>query len=353
MPAMLHSLKQGSFALSKQFGVTKWVGRTSWRRSRLLILCYHGISLEDEHRWAPLLFMSAPRFEQRLRLLERHGCSVLPLAEAVERVRRRDLPERAVVLTFDDGYYNFAARAFPALRAFSYPATVYMTTLRCQHNLPIVNLMVDYAMWMNQSATLVARSVPGLPDGEYQLASVAQRDSIAAAIRDEWVRREMPFRQKDELARAVCAAFGADYDWFVRNRRLTLLNPDEVSALSAAGVDFQLHTHSHSTPVVPDEFARELRENRAIMEELTGGRRHHFCYPSGVYRPSYLPILEAEGIETATTCDPGLVTPASHPLLLERFVDSECVSEVEFEAWITGTAACVPSRRSLVPAGSA
>jgi peptidoglycan/xylan/chitin deacetylase (PgdA/CDA1 family) len=343
---MLRAFKRGSYGLSKRFGVTNWIGRTAWRRSRLLILCYHGISLDDEHRWAPLLFMSPRRFERRLQLLQRHGCTVLPLAEAVERTKHRDLPERAVVLTFDDGYYNFVARAASAVRAFGFPATVYLTTLRCEHNFPIVNLLVSYGLWLHRSETLCARSLPGLPDGEYPLATRAQRDHISAAIRDEGVRNRLSFSDKDALARAVFDSFGGDYDWFVRNRRLTLLRPDEVSTLSAAGVDFQMHTHTHTTPTDLEAFALELRDNAASLEAMTGSPRRHFCYPSGVYRMSYLPVLQAEGIETATTCEPGLVTPQSHPLLLPRFIDNQHVSETEFEAWLTGAAAGVPALRS-------
>jgi peptidoglycan/xylan/chitin deacetylase (PgdA/CDA1 family) len=49
---------------------------------------------------------------------------------AIERLYERNLPKRAVVLTFDDGYYDFTARALPLLEEGSYPATVYVTTER-------------------------------------------------------------------------------------------------------------------------------------------------------------------------------------------------------------------------------
>ncbi|MGZ8413179.1 MAG: hypothetical protein ACXW05_10640, partial [Gemmatirosa sp.] len=46
-------------------GATRYVARSAWRRSRLVILCYHGISLADEHEWNPELYMPAALFRDR------------------------------------------------------------------------------------------------------------------------------------------------------------------------------------------------------------------------------------------------------------------------------------------------
>ncbi len=75
----------------------------------------------------------------------------------------------------------------------------------------------------------------------------------------------------------------------------------------------------------------------------TGQVARHLCYPEGAYRASCLPKLEAEGIETATTCDPDVASPASHPLLLPR-VDNEMGSDLRFESWVTGIASWLPRR---------
>src|SRR4029078_6155684 len=96
-------------------GITSRVASSEWRRRRLLILCYHGIARFDEHLWHPNLYLSSRAFARRMKLLRATRCAVLPLDEAVERMYRDDLPERAVVLTFDDGYYDFAAGALPTV----------------------------------------------------------------------------------------------------------------------------------------------------------------------------------------------------------------------------------------------
>jgi peptidoglycan/xylan/chitin deacetylase (PgdA/CDA1 family) len=338
---MIRALKQSSLTLSRQVGLSGWLAQSAWRRSRLLILCYHGIALSDEHRWNPGLYVSAGHLERRLATLRRTGCTVLPLGEAIERLYRRDLPERAIVLTFDDGYYDFMARAWPLLRAYGYPATVYLTTARVEHNLPIVNLFVSYALWKARRSVLSGDGVPGLR-GTYTLATGAERQRVIADLNTATAR--MNAAPKDLIAKDIVRRLGLDYDALAGARMLTLMRPEEEARLAHEGLDVQLHTHLHRNPSDPELFVRDVLDNRERIEAITGTPATHLCYPSGMYRLSYLPALRREGIASATTCDPGMAAPNADPLLLPRFVDTGGISEIEFEAWLTGIASCLPRR---------
>src|SRR5690349_15578915 len=97
----------------QRVGITSRVASSAWRRRRLLILCYHGVARFDEHLWNPDLYVSAADFARRMTLLRESRCAVLPLNEAIDRLYGDDLPERSVVLTFDDGYFDFGSAALP------------------------------------------------------------------------------------------------------------------------------------------------------------------------------------------------------------------------------------------------
>jgi peptidoglycan/xylan/chitin deacetylase (PgdA/CDA1 family) len=340
---MVPALKRASLALSNRLGVSNAIGKSVWRRDRLLVLCYHGVSLNDEHRWNPQLYVSASTLAARLASLRRTGCNVLPLGEAVQRLYSHDLPERAVSITFDDGYFDFMERAYPLLEDAGYPATVYLTTKRVEHNRPIVNLLLSYILWKRRHVVLDARGLPGV-DGRWTLADPAQRAMICARFEAYAKGEQLSATGKDDWMAQVMERMGLSYDEMAATRMLTLMNPAEVARMSAEGVDFQLHTHMHRTPAEPHLFVTEIRENRNRIEALTGKRPTHFCYPSGVYRRSYLQLLRSEGVVSATTCERGIASADTDPLLMPRFIDTDPTTDAEFEAWLTGAADWLPRR---------
>src|SRR5262245_2555796 len=121
---MLKKLKQAALLGLKTLGVFTLTQKSVWRRNRLLILAYHGLSLEDEHLWNPDLFMSPDYFRDGIGLLKKRNYAVLPLGEAIRLLYLNDLPKKCVSLTFDDGYHDFYKVALPILKEFNFPATL-------------------------------------------------------------------------------------------------------------------------------------------------------------------------------------------------------------------------------------
>src|ERR1017187_5905317 len=125
---MLKPVKLAALGLLRSSGIFSLVKNSRWRQERLLILCYHGTSLEDEHLWRPSLYMQPQKLEQRFECLKKGRFSVLPLGEALQRLRVGNLPPRSVALTFDDGLHDFFRQAYPLLKTYGFPVTVYQTS---------------------------------------------------------------------------------------------------------------------------------------------------------------------------------------------------------------------------------
>jgi peptidoglycan/xylan/chitin deacetylase (PgdA/CDA1 family) len=343
-PRMRTILRRAALTSLKGCGAFQLVAGSEWRRQRLLILCFHGISLADEHEWRPYLFIRPEQFERRIEILRRGNYTVLPLAEALERLRRKDLPPRSVAITFDDGTYDFYRQAFPRLQQAGFPVTVYLTTYYSALELPVFSLICSYMIWKaRDQGTLdlrefgVARPVT--------LASPVARQQAADRIATWADGQNITGVEKNKIAARLAERLGIDYSELCARRILQLLNPREVQELSSAGTDFQLHTHRHRMP--PDEalFRGEIVENQARIAQLTGRNAAHFCYPSGAYRPEFLSWLRAEKIVSAATCDTGMAAPETDPLLLPRLVDTSGRSDLEFESWVNGVGYFISARK--------
>lgn len=343
---MRKQLRRAALTTLKSCGAFSVIKESAWRRQRLLILCYHGIALEDEDQWRPFLFLSPQLLERRLEILQKGKYNVLPLAEALQRLYRKDLPPHSVALTFDDGTYDFYRQAFPCLKQHGFPVTVYLTTYYSELQRPVFSLICSYMLWKAK-----ARNLGGVDLREFGVEHPSALDSAEnreAAVSQivQWVDgQDISGEQKDQIAASLAQRLSIDYEELRGKRILQLMNRSEVAELAAQGVDFQLHTHRHRTPLNEELFRREIRDNRAHIADMIGGDRKHFCYPSGAYRPEFLEWLSKDGIISATTCDTGLATAESNPLLLPRFVDTIGRSDLEFESWVNGIGHFLSRRR--------
>lgn len=119
-------MKRLAFAFLHRIGAIRFVAW--WNRKKLMILCYHSVSIRpvacspDKHKQN----ISADLFISHLEYLKRHYHPI-SLDEYV-RLRRAGaaLPDRAVVLTFDDGFRNFMTVAAPLLIERGIPATAFI-----------------------------------------------------------------------------------------------------------------------------------------------------------------------------------------------------------------------------------
>lgn len=346
---MLKKFKQAALHSLKTTGVATLVHNSRWRRQRLLILAYHGVSLSDEHLWNGSQFISPNTLRSRLDLMKRANCAVLPLGEAIERLYINDLPDRAVAITFDDGTSDFSRRAWPLLKEFNFPATLYLTTYYSQYQRPVFDLMCSYLLWKGRDAVLDLKELTG-EELRTELTDDDVREHALSRIQAFVRERKLSAEEKDHFAASLAAHLHVDYAALIRQRVMHNLTAAEVAQLSAEGADIQLHTHRHRTPKDRALFLREIEDNRTSIDAMTGQATSHFCYPSGRYDPMFLPWLTEAAVVSATTCEAGFASRNSHRLLLPRFLDSDSLSDIEFESWLTGLSMAIPRRRVAVTA---
>jgi peptidoglycan/xylan/chitin deacetylase (PgdA/CDA1 family) len=327
-------LGNGPLRICRALGLF-WLARQLKGRS-LVILGYHGFELADEDVYKYSLFMSERTLTARLDSIRRMGFSVLQLPEALELLDRDMLPRNALCITIDDGFYATYAVAAPALLRLQMPATVYTATYYVETQNPVFRLTVQYMFGKTRLKRLEIRDRDWADNQVVDLTDSGSFDRLVAGIvrygmdRCDEAGREMIARELGDL-------LDVDYGWIKRTRLLSLMNPAEIRDLASKGMDIELHTHTHRFPQDSEQAAKqEIRRNRAILEHILGRPVDHFCYPNGLWARHQWVWLEDLGIKSATICQPGLNRKDSPRFALRRLVDSENISQVRFEAEISG-----------------
>ena len=324
--------------LANAVGATSLVARSDWRRHRLVILCYHGISLDDEHAWNPELYMPTAQFRERMRRLRAARYNVLPLGEAVQRLYAGDLPPKSVAVTFDDGFYDFHARALPVLREFDVPATNFVATFYSHFPRPVFDPASSYLLWKGRARGTLALGAVITGAAEASIATPEARAEVWRQLSEHARRERLSAQEKDELLEDLATALGIDYAAWTATRMLQQMRVEELRALPSDLVDVQLHTHRHRMPADHALFVREIADNRESLDAMVDARgpRLHFCYPLGDHDPQSVRWLAELNVRSATTSDADICTPADHPLLLPRFTDTALQPDAVFDGWVSG-----------------
>ncbi len=134
-------------------------GKALANESSATILLYHHVALDTP----PSTTISPADFRAHLEYLRDNEFNVMPLDEIVESLRRKDvLPDKAVAITFDDGYLSIYETAFPMLQEFDMPFTLFLSTG------PIDQGLSNYMSWpqikeMSDAGVIIANHMVSHP----------------------------------------------------------------------------------------------------------------------------------------------------------------------------------------------
>jgi peptidoglycan/xylan/chitin deacetylase (PgdA/CDA1 family) len=329
-----------------------WLARRLTAR-RLRILCYHGISLRDEHKFNPGVFMRQETFARQMRLVKKLGLPLLGLDDAVSKLSSGALPGLATVITIDDGWYGTYRHMRPVLNELGIPATVYVATAFVEGDYQVFNVAVGYTLWRNKDKVISAEKLPeGALSQGYDLADSQQRRAAEREL-TRFGFGYPDFKDRQQLWRELCDAVGEDWRAIESERRLGFINTDELRQMMEDGLDIQLHTHGHRFPADDREDARrEVVLNREFLNAVAPGDYSHFCYPSGQYQPEQIGDLRSLDVKSATTTQGGLNLPDTPIYELRRLIISDRMSDLEFEARISGVIELFEGLKSLLRRGA-
>ncbi|KKO49308.1 hypothetical protein VT06_07285 [Arsukibacterium sp. MJ3] len=310
----------------------KWLGmfwlakKITTKRPR--ILCYHGISVDDEHLFSPGVFMRSSTFARRMTLVAKWGYQPVSLDELYRQQQTGQYLNDTLVITIDDGWAAIEQGILPSLRKHNFKATLYLCTYFVENQRPVFNLAVCYLFWKHRTPFILTENsslTPYTAETQLDIENLLSLSVKLGASYEQAILQEL----------ADC--FGEDLSQWQQNGKLMFLAPEKVTALAAEGLSIELHTHRHRfCKINLANTESELIHNKQYIAKLTGKQARHFCFPSGRYRPEQVKLLADMEIKTATTTENSLVNIKKELLTLPRLVDNDNISELEFEAELTG-----------------
>lgn len=282
------------------------------KRARLSVLVLHRVLAEADSLFPEA--MVAPRFTELCRWLD-SMFQVVPLDEGVRQLKEGSLPERALAITFDDGYADNHDVALPILSRHGLPATFFIATgflgRGCMWNDLVIEAFRDTKLQRVDLSDLLGAGVYSL--GKLHDRRLALEDVIAKA---KYLQPE----RRLELVGKVGARLEVDPPAGM------MMTHNEVVALRKAGMQIGAHTVSHPILATLDavEKRREIGESKRVLEAVLGEPIALFAYPNGKpgedFDDDSVQAVREAGFTIAVTTARGAANRLTDTLQIPRFM---------------------------------
>ena len=278
MKSLVKYLRDQAVAVSN---VHRWIHASG----SLLVLTYHRILPRDFGELnivEPGMFVFEDTFESHLAALNREF-DIVDLADWVTRAGAgENLPKRACAITFDDGWHDNYEFAFPLLKRFSTPATIFLVAGMAgtsrqfwpERLARLIRASDDNSLYLRNQA---GRWLTDLASGARANLGTASSEQISAVIQQakRWTDEEV-HRYIDVIEESGYSPMHSGRD---------ILDWRQLSEMVESGlVSVGSHTLDHKrlgADLNTEELDRQVQGSHHLIEHNTGSAPKLFCYPNG------------------------------------------------------------------------
>jgi peptidoglycan/xylan/chitin deacetylase (PgdA/CDA1 family) len=297
--------------------------RRTITRSQVVILEYHSV-LPQSDEW-----YSGPcpdNFDLQMKYFSRNF-EILSVEELVALIQNsKRLPVKAAVVTFDDGYKDNYLYAYPILKKYSIPATIFLAT---EHINTGKLFWWDTVKYMINHTSLTQISLPEI--GVYSLRSLSSKRKSRSDIIDKL--KLLSEEEKNKTIEKLEYMSGVDIP--VQIGRKLVLSWENIKEMSRGGVSFGAHTVNHpiltKIPLIQARY--EISQSKKDIEENLQKNVSTFSYPDGELNSELVNLVKNSGFSCAVSVLPcKLINRRDNVYALSRIgaVDDFSKLKVEF-----------------------
>lgn len=251
-------------------------GRSLWVKS-LTVVNYHRIDnpyREDFDSFKPNVSATPEDFDRQMAYLAK-WFHVVSLKDVIAWLDgQKELPPHAALITFDDGYLDNYAHAFPILRKYNFPALIFLTTGHIGTDAPFYWDMAAYCFAHTENDHLT------FPDGHVESWSDPKQ---LEQVSKNWIElmKTLPQAEKLIYVQSLPVLLGVSIPaGFFKQ---LMMNWDQIREMHKGGIEFGAHTMHHPilTRISLEEVRKEVAGSKSKIEEELGERVLGFAYPNG------------------------------------------------------------------------
>lgn len=286
----------------------------------LHILAYHRV-LDDDHATFPfdeaVISATTRTFRRQMEFLA-DNFNVISFKQLAEYdCENRQWPERALIITFDDGYRDNYSNAFPILKEMGFSATIFLAV---EHIGAAKLFWWDFIAYCFKQTRLPAVTLPLFDDAEpLSLADARVKRKATDRVLD-WIK-EVPEDIKGKFVATLAQNLEVELPPnLAAGMHLTW---DEVREMAAGGLEFGSHTMTH--PILSNvntaQLEKEIAESKRVMERELGTEVVSFSYPVGgrtSFNEAVKDAVKKCGFRYAVSYREGVAKKSSDPYSLPR-----------------------------------
>lgn len=230
--------------------------------SPIPVLMYHHVNQHKDD----MVTITPDVFECQMKYLQKNGYATLTIDKLIDYINGEfQLTQKAVVITFDDGWLDNYIYAFPVLEKYKIHASIFIVADRTE-----------------KASENSAQSPSSVPNHKESKSLIKKGEEQKVAL----------------------------------NWRL-------IKKIADTGlVDFYSHTMSHREcdKLSEAELSEELKQSKKIIERQLNRPCPYLCWPYGKYNDAAIRIARDSGYKAVFTVEHGIVKPGSDPLAIKRIV---------------------------------
>ena len=304
----------------------------------LTVLNYHRIDdafREDFDTFRPNVSATPSEFAAQMDHVSRKY-NVISGTELVAFIKgRHQLPAHAAIITFDDGYYDNYANAYPILKARNLPAIIFLATDFIGSRKPFFWDLIAYCFFHTKEEQA---QLPLL--GAQSWADRPTREVVMQRLIE--TLKKISDMEKQKVIDQLPQILGVDLpDEAFKN---LMMSWSDAKELSENDIELGAHTASHPilTRISLGDTSDELSKSKQRIEAEIGKPSLSFAYPNGQssdFNEKVVDRVQKAGFEIAFTLLPGptrRITVRKNPLTIRRIFLSYTDSFPRFAAKLTG-----------------